>query len=297
MADWITWAPVASGYDWPLGTSVPCGDSAGYSATPTWAEIAAGTGLNQIVAAIRKFQSFQATPSAAYLSLANKPLPWAAITGMQTAINALRTAHGMATFTFTSYAAGRAWANTALAELRQALAFTQVLIAGTTRDGIHKIHTNLVNYLADNGTLYAGAAACGQVHQSGQYERYRVLIYKTLDADDFPIAITSAGLSIFINNFAYDRDFTVQLRRCAGVALPVDSDLSGDWPLLASGTMEDSAAYSAIKNTTWDAAISPAGLDGVMVWSCTSGLELASDAPTGFESCGIGSPRVLKICV
>ena len=138
--DLVTWSPRigATGddkYNVPAATVLAAGSTAGYSATPTIAEINAGSGLNQIVAAvkrrIRTYNSLFGTSitEPSYVSSAANVISSGDFGSIQSAINDVRENEGFAAYTYSSTYSGLLVSNH-IAQLRKALTIDGTLKVG-----------------------------------------------------------------------------------------------------------------------------------------------------------------------
>lgn len=209
MAELITWAPRvgATGdnqYKFGSGASMPKiyrGTVGG--STPSVSDVNALTGINQIVAEIKRQGG-----SASYVSDGTQKVSKTFITSLQTAINSIRTGAGASSYSFTSITDGTVKiSNSILLQLRKALAVTQTTVTGSSWDGRFEFQRKDIPY----GTLYTESTNhtprdtwIGKANLGGVMNRYRFIFRMprpsgTLSAYTFNLKFDDTSVSIIFS--------------------------------------------------------------------------------------------------
>lgn len=277
MADLITWSPRvgSSGddaYD-PGPFRVDAGSTAGYSSTPTVDEVNAGSGINQIVAEIKRRR---ASPNSAFVSEGTRivrseivyepPTPNKA--KMLVDADWVRTNEGWSAFSWSSYSPSW-WSRQFILELRKALA--------TDRYRIAAIDTNALVYSTSASKQYTSTVGGTSSYELGKENtgtRWR--IYKNFE---IPAYIPScATCKIYFPFYRGAVVFPVRAYRANSYLGTIDG---ADWGNLDNLEGSVNSDVLAPSSSTWydmcSITLSSAHAGGNYTYILTSGMEVDGD--------------------
>jgi hypothetical protein len=147
--DLVTWAPAIGGggadkYDPPASSTINYGDTSGFSATPTIAQLNATSGINQVIGLYNRralnCNALTGSALATQAYLGGNRVRASDLTTLRTRINTMRAAEGFAAYSFVApLAANGTITGAVIAELRASLriAGTMTVVRGAANKGYY----------------------------------------------------------------------------------------------------------------------------------------------------------------